>query len=140
MVQVGKGEGDVPARVILGVAFVAVILVAVSIWAGALASSIGDRPVDASAYARAIDAALADYAVNNDAADSAPKQQVVNGWIARDLLTVIATQNAASIKAGNTHTALLSLLIVAVALLGFAAVTRSQGRPQTEPTEPASAG
>jgi hypothetical protein len=45
-----------------------------------------------------IDAAMSDYKANDANADSAPKQQVVNGWVARDLLHAIAQQNVASAK------------------------------------------
>ena len=30
--------------------------------------------------------------LNEDAAESAPQQQVTNGWVARDLLTLLAEQ------------------------------------------------
>lgn len=49
---------------------------------------------DSAANKLMISAALADFETNNKAADSAPKQQVVNGWVARDLLSIIANQNA----------------------------------------------
>jgi hypothetical protein len=45
-----------------------------------------------------ITAAMSDFASNDSNADSAPKQQVVNGWVARDLLHIIALQNEASAK------------------------------------------
>lgn len=45
-----------------------------------------------------ISAAMSDFASNDANADSAPKQQVVNGWVARDLLHIITLQNEASAK------------------------------------------
>lgn len=39
-----------------------------------------------------IERALSDSELNEAIADSAPQQQVVNGWVARDLLEIIATQ------------------------------------------------
>jgi hypothetical protein len=73
------------AAVLLGVA-------AVAVW-------FGMRPSAASPtadFASKIDSAMADYKVNNSSTSSAPQQQVVNGWAAKDLLEVIArAQNAA---------------------------------------------
>lgn len=72
----------------------------------ALAIGFGDpvsrsrvTPVDSaslSSFGMQIDAAMSDFDVNNARADSAPKQQVVNGWVARDLLQIIARQQASS--------------------------------------------
>ncbi|RBY86785.1 hypothetical protein [Blastococcus sp. TF02A-26] len=39
-----------------------------------------------------IDAALADYELNDARTAGAPQQAVVNGWVAKDLLTIIAEQ------------------------------------------------
>lgn len=39
-----------------------------------------------------ISGALSDAELNELSADSAPQQQVVNGWVARDLLAIIAEQ------------------------------------------------
>ena len=47
----------------------------------------------AAQYDSLVTTALSDYAVNNLTADSAPKQQVVNGWVAKDLLTIVAKEN-----------------------------------------------
>jgi hypothetical protein len=73
------------AAVLLGVA-------AVAVW-------FGMRPAAASPtadFASNIDSAMADYKANNASTSSAPQQQVVNGWAAKDLLEVIArAQNAA---------------------------------------------
>ncbi|MBB3037909.1 hypothetical protein [Hoyosella altamirensis] len=46
-----------------------------------------------SEFESSVDSALAAWRTNEVSADSAPKQQVVNGWVARDLLEVIAHQN-----------------------------------------------
>jgi hypothetical protein len=77
-----------------------------------------------------IAAALSDYEANNDLADSAPQQQVVNGWVARDLLSIIARQNVSSINAqtelaslqSRTNQLLGGLLMVLVLLVGGVAV------------------
>lgn len=52
-----------------------------------------------------ISAAMSDNASNDANADSAPKQQVVNGWVARDLLHIIGLQNDASAKSLDAVTA-----------------------------------
>lgn len=53
---------------------------------------------EASDYTDAIDEALATYELNDANADTAPKQQVVNGWVARDLLTVMAFENVQALN------------------------------------------
>ena len=71
---------------IVGGAMLAVA--AVVVWfAMAPTTTPSSTPTDFSAQ---ISRALADYEVNNSHADSAPKQQVVNGWVARDLLNTVA--------------------------------------------------
>jgi hypothetical protein len=42
-----------------------------------------------------IDVALEDYEANDARTEGAPQQQVVNGWVARDLLQIITRQNEA---------------------------------------------
>jgi hypothetical protein len=44
-------------------------------------------------YSDLVSTALDSFDANEALADSAPQQQVVNGWVARDLLTIIAYQN-----------------------------------------------
>lgn len=88
-------------------------------------------------YADLIDTALSDYDSNDARADTAPKQQVVNGWVARDLLWITALQNVdllegigalADQNSGLTDAvtatddrfpALLVLVVVAVCWLGI---------------------
>jgi len=53
----------------------------------------------ATTYESLITTALSDYRSNDALADSAPKQQVTNGWVARDLLMIIAKENADILKA-----------------------------------------
>lgn len=73
------------AGVLLGVA-------AIAVWFG-MRPSAASPTVDFSSN---IDSAMADFKANNGSARSAPQQQVVNGWAAKDLLEVIArAQNAA---------------------------------------------
>lgn len=49
-------------------------------------------PVETADFDPMIRAAISDYEANDALADSAPQQQVTNGWVARDLLRTIATQ------------------------------------------------
>lgn len=63
-------------------------------------------------YRRLVDAAMADYDANDRRADSAPKQQVVNGWVARDLLQ-IQTLQLADILTALTEEAESGALVVA---------------------------
>lgn len=77
-----------------------------------------------------ISAALSDYEANNALAESAPQQQVVNGWVTRDLLSIIARQNVNALEAqtelatlqSRTNQLLSGLLIVLVLLVGGVAV------------------
>lgn len=70
-----------------------------------------------------ITAALTDAAVNEASAESAPQQQVVNGWVARDLLEVVAEQNDAALQLGAREedqrpTLLLLLAVLAISWIG----------------------
>ncbi len=75
---------------------VLLIAAAVAIWF-LMEPAIPDTP-RASAQERVgdreseIERALSDAELNENIADSAPQQQVVNGWVARDLLEIIAMQ------------------------------------------------
>jgi hypothetical protein len=71
------------------------IVAAVGVWF-LLAPEQGDPALftaSAQDYASLIETALSDYDANNALTDSAPQQQVVNGWVARDLLSIVAYQN-----------------------------------------------
>jgi hypothetical protein len=48
---------------------------------------------NATQYQSLIEQALADGTANNATAQGAPQQAVVNGWTARDLLTIIAKED-----------------------------------------------
>lgn len=50
------------------------------------------EPGNVAGYDRQIAQALSDYEANDARTQGAPQQQVVNGWIARDMLTVLAQQ------------------------------------------------
>jgi len=90
----------------------------------------------ASQYESLISQALADDKVNNRSTTGAPQQQVVNGWTAKDLLTIIAKEQADILRAqgavvdatGNLQTqpfdqrvpALLLIAVLAVCWSGIA--------------------
>lgn len=54
---------------------------------------------EASDYADLVDQALSDFEANEARADSAPQQQVVAGWAAKDLLTILALEGAQNVEA-----------------------------------------
>ena len=109
-------------------------------------------PAKASAHGSDVGPNIAVHA-NNDRADSAPQQQVVNGWVAKDLLTIMAYQNtdlldavgglgdqnatASSLAVRDDRTpALLVLVVVAVAWFGITApVARREDAPVPVPVE-----
>ena len=49
-----------------------------------------------------ISSALSDYELNNNLASSAPQQQVVNGWVAKDLLKIMAEQQNEAVTRPET--------------------------------------
>ena len=69
-------------RIILVVVAIAVAGVGIAV---ALTSSYTD-------HSDAIDSAVATGELNEESAESAPQQQVVNGWLAADLLEIQAEQ------------------------------------------------
>jgi hypothetical protein len=81
-------------------------------------------------YESLISTALADDAANNLRTEGAPQQQVVNGWTARDLLTIIAKEQADLLKAqgavvdatGNLTTQPFDDRVPALLLIGVLAV------------------
>lgn len=81
-----------------------------------------DQSPDTGGYSNAVSQALDEAERNEERASAAPQQQVVNGWVARDLLTILAEQNNDIITsnaqaAGDDRTpALLVLLVLGVSL------------------------
>lgn len=55
--------------------------------------------------------------VNNTRTEGAPQQQVVNGWTARDLLTLQVQQNNDLLAAQYRQTALLTLVLIGIGWL-----------------------
>lgn len=91
-------------------------------------------------YQALVDLAMSDYDANAALTESAPQQQVVNGWVARDLLQiqamqladlleVLAEENEAGqiVAVTDPRTpALLVIAILAVALVGVTSQDRSR--------------
>lgn len=113
---------------------VLLIVAALGIWFGMAPTS--------NAYKGDVKSALRLATLNEATADSAPQQQVVNGWAARDLLAIIAREQADS---DERQAALTGLLIVAVGLALVTARPRATASPDavgplvpSQPTSPAS--
>jgi hypothetical protein len=69
--------------------------VVIALAAAIITFAVGPEPpeqVNVASYDRQISQALSDYEANDARTEGAPQQQVVNGWIARDMLTVLAQQ------------------------------------------------
>jgi hypothetical protein len=81
----------------------------------------GSSSLSATSYQSLIDLAMSDYDANDALAESAPQQQVVNGWVARDLLQIQARQLTGQIVATTDSRvpALLVVAILAIGLIGF---------------------
>ncbi len=84
----------------------------------------------ATQYETLIADALSAHEVNNLSASGAPQQQVVNGWTARDLLTIIAKENIDILRAqgavvdvtGTLRTTPFDERVPALLLIGVLAV------------------
>ena len=109
------------------IAALVLIVAAFAVW-------VGMAP-DSGKYDAQVTKALSNASSNEDTADSAPQQQVVNGWVARDLLAIIARQQS---DADHREAALLALLIVAV---GVGVLAAEAGRSRVvAPSVPPPAG
>jgi hypothetical protein len=90
-------------------------LAAVVVWFAMAPDESSDRSPE-------IASALADYELNNARTQGAPQQQVVNGWVAKDLLTVIAEQQNESVT--DERLPALAVLVVLGLALHVATSTR----------------
>ncbi len=93
----------------------------------------GSRNLSATNYQTLIDIAMSDYDANDALTESAPQQQVVNGWVARDLLQIqtrqladlldVLTEEDASgqvVASIDPRTpALLVIAVLAIAIIGI---------------------
>lgn len=103
----------------------------------------------ATQYESLITQALSDDAANNLRTEGAPQQAVVNGWTAKDLLTIIAKENADILRAqgavvdatGSLQTqpfdqrisALMLIAVLAICWLGVSAPRQSLPAPAAMP-------
>lgn len=102
-----------------------------------------------------IDVALDDYEANDARTEGAPQQQVVNGWVARDLLQIITRQNEAQADTLDSLVALqvadppderaARLLMVLIVLAGWVALWATlpkmwAANPMTNSPQPPAAG
>jgi hypothetical protein len=79
--------------------------------------------------------ALVEYELDNARTAGAPQQQVVNGWVAKDLLTIIAEQQN-DVASDERLPALVGLLVLGAALYAFTSPRRAREELTTEPTPP----
>jgi hypothetical protein len=79
--------------------------------------------------------ALVEYELNEARTEGAPQQQVVNGWVAKDLLTIIAEQQN-DVASDERLPVLVGLLVLGAALYTFTSPRRTQETSTTEPTPP----
>lgn len=125
----------------VGLLLVVVAALAVMLVPGrsSVPGSVADRVGE---HASAAEVAMLMWSANEDSTRGAPQQQVVNGWVARDLLEVIAEQNNTLIEqvallrqdAGDNRTPWLIVLgLVAAALVVAPAWGRKTGGPQEPP-------
>ena len=114
------------------------VLAAVAVW---FLLKPAEKASDAADFAPAIAAAMGDYKTNNASTDSAPQQQVVNGWVAKDLLEVIAhEQNAAlSPRSAPRDERVPAYLLLMVLGLGLLAATTERTRPLAAMSDPSAA-
>ena len=75
-----------------------------------------------------IDQALRDATVNEISAQGAPQQAVVNGWVARDLLAIIAEQQNDT-ASDERVPALVGLIVLGIALYVFTSPSRAEAAP-----------
>ncbi|RFU19914.1 hypothetical protein [Geodermatophilus marinus] len=90
-------------------------LAAIVVWFAMAPDESSDRSSD-------IASALADYGLNEARTHGAPQQQVVNGWVAKDLLTIIAEQQNDSVT--DERLPALAVLVVLGLALHIATSTR----------------
>jgi hypothetical protein len=102
----------------IGFAVIAAAAVVVTV----LGAPASPEPISTETFERQITVALEDYESNEASTSGAPQQQVVNGWVARDLLTILAQQTNAVLAASQTSATdprvpiLLMLLVLALTL------------------------
>ena len=101
-------------------------LAAIVVWFAMAPDDSEDRSSDISRV-------LAEYELNETRTQGAPQQQVVNGWVAKDLLTIIAEQQNESIS--DERLPALAVLVI----LGLALHIATSPRPTDADASAASA-
>jgi hypothetical protein len=104
---------------------VVLAVAAVVVWFAMAPSESSDRSGD-------IAGALAEYELNEARTQGAPQQQVVNGWVAKDLLTVIAEQQ--NEDGSDDRLPALGVLVVLGLALHLATSARPAQGGSTGPT------
>ena len=100
----------------------------------------GSTSLTPTNYQTLVSGAMSDYDVNNANTDSAPQQQVVNGWVAKDLLQIQALELADMLNAisqeneqgqlvAATDDRIPALLVVAVLAITLIGITTEPGAP-----------
>lgn len=112
----------------------------------------GSLNLSATNYQTLIDTAMSDYEANDALAESAPQQQVVNGWVTRDLLQIQARQLADVLDAltvedasgqvvASTDPRVPALLVIAVLAISLVGITSEAKVPSSTPAaDPPSVG
>jgi hypothetical protein len=80
-------------------------------------------PDDSSGSSSDVRRALAEYELNEARTEGAPQQQVVNGWVAKDLLAIIAEQQDQAVS--DERLPALAVLIVFGLALHIATTPRT---------------
>ena len=96
------------------------------------------EPVSTARFDRQIQQALDDFDANESRTGGAPQQQVVNGWVNRDLLTIISRQLSASIEqapVSEPDPRSAYLLLILVLTVGWHGATSTAGKSKALPVE-----
>jgi hypothetical protein len=103
------------------------------------------EPISTARFDRQVQQALADFDANESRTAGAPQQQVVNGWVNRDLLTIISRQLSASMEEAPVpipDPRVAYLLLILVLTMGWHGATSTPGKApglalEPEPVVPA---
>jgi hypothetical protein len=107
-------------------------------------SSVSLTPTN---YQALVDLAMSDYDANAARTESAPQQQVVNGWVTRDLLQIQAMQladllevlteeNDAGQVVAVTDPRTPALLVIAILAIALVGATSQDGSRLEDPRSP----
>jgi hypothetical protein len=123
--------GDMNERIWRFIRIAGFVLLAV----GALVSYFMLKPSSPKDRSSEITAAIVSDAVNAKSSNSAPQQQVVNGWTARDLLEVqsnITNDAAKSASEGDKQIAVMLVYgVLAICWLGATSIASRRGSDDT---------